>query len=1079
MRKIYLFIGIMLFGVLLVSCNSDITIDITDTSITVEQGETYQIDADASQGDLTFESQDTSIVSINESGLVEALKEGTTKIVITSKEDDSVEVIVDVTVILSNYVKTNDESLVVVQDHMIALDYQASGDVNLTSSDSSIFIIEDGKVKGVSEGSATLTISLVSDASIKVEITINVTKNVILTIDEPLNEMFVDQQKTLTFTANDDVTFESSDTEVISIDENGLMIAHQLGTATISVVSTYDNAIKTSVTFNVLDDPNEITISGLSSVMMDETTMLNIDVDPENSYKGVIWSSSDETIATIDANGNLSAKTPGVVIITATSIYDDDIKATFELEVLNAVVVKADAVEGDTYTYQGYDYVYGEKLFTSIDEAMLNIDAYTQILLTDDVYEDDILINVDGTSIKGINDATIDAVITVDADDVSLSKLTFSNEARIINTNAINNFTFTYNTVTALQGSNIVFLQMDDINQLMISHNDFNNYVGQSIVLTNVLQSETVISHNTFNQVSSALSIDNTTETVEDALLFIERNTISQVDTVMAIFDNKDVSTNTYIRFNDISNYTGVAIESNTGNHIDATLNYWGENGPLNDKFLNIEETQLLGYYDDPNDIVKEEDFDPEIPLVIIPDMDTIDMVLGDEAQITFSVLPTTASTSRIKFITSDSDTLRINTNGELNPLTSGQATITLRLSSDFSINAQVVVNITTTPGIELSTNNTSSGIVVGDLVLLEATPFPLDISEYEVAFTSSDDQIATIDASGVIEAKQAGVVTLTATLVEMPDITQTFTIEVFDSLDDNNLLDLLTQYQVNYATPHEWISYGTSYNYYDFKYESVSKYYFGDIEINQSKLLNVSEGIRPGEPFDDLPDGVTQYNPYNLYWIVVHDTANTSTGAGALSHANYLWNLASSGSTPYVSWHFTIDDQELYQHLPETERGYHAGDGSSQVLQGSTYLGGGNRNGIGIEMGVNDDADVYRTWQRTAKFVASLLTKYDLPRENMKYHNDFSGKDCPKTLRNAGLIPLFEEFEDIEYKVANEFSDATITFESHNPEYVDDTGRVIAMPDRAMTVSYTITVTQDGITSSRTFNTYLPGTIH
>ena len=27
-----------------------------------------------------------------------------------------------------------------------------------------------------------------------------------------------------------------------------------------------------------------------------------------------------------------------------------------------------------------------------------------------------------------------------------------------------------------------------------------------------------------------------------------------------------------------------------------------------------------------------------------------------------------------------------------------------------------------------------------------------------------------------------------------------------------------------------------------------------------------------------------------------------------------------------------------------------------------------------------------------------------------MKYHNDFSGKDCPNTLRNAGLIPLLEK---------------------------------------------------------------------
>jgi len=34
---------------------------------------------------------------------------------------------------------------------------------------------------------------------------------------------------------------------------------------------------------------------------------------------------------------------------------------------------------------------------------------------------------------------------------------------------------------------------------------------------------------------------------------------------------------------------------------------------------------------------------------------------------------------------------------------------------------------------------------------------------------------------------------------------------------------------------------------------------------------------------------------------------------------------------------------------------------------------------GIGIEMAVNEDGDMYRTWQRTAKFVSYLLDKYRL----------------------------------------------------------------------------------------------------
>ena len=49
--------------------------------------------------------------------------------------------------------------------------------------------------------------------------------------------------------------------------------------------------------------------------------------------------------------------------------------------------------------------------------------------------------------------------------------------------------------------------------------------------------------------------------------------------------------------------------------------------------------------------------------------------------------------------------------------------------------------------------------------------------------------------------------------------------------------------------------------------------------------------------------------------------------GAGALSHANYLWNAAVNGDVLNTSWHFTMDDKQLYQHIPVDEIAYHAGD--------------------------------------------------------------------------------------------------------------------------------------------------------
>ena len=60
--------------------------------------------------------------------------------------------------------------------------------------------------------------------------------------------------------------------------------------------------------------------------------------------------------------------------------------------------------------------------------------------------------------------------------------------------------------------------------------------------------------------------------------------------------------------------------------------------------------------------------------------------------------------------------------------------------------------------------------------------------------------------------------------------------VQVYDTLSEDNLLDLLTMSMQTYTTPHEWMVYGTGFNYMDHKYESVSRFLFDELEINQTK---------------------------------------------------------------------------------------------------------------------------------------------------------------------------------------------------------------------------------------------------
>lgn len=148
--------------------------------------------------------------------------------------------------------------------------------------------------------------------------------------------------------------------------------------------------------------------------------------------------------------------------------------------------------------------------------------------------------------------------------------------------------------------------------------------------------------------------------------------------------------------------------------------------------------------------------------------------------------------------------------------------------------------------------------------------------------------------------------------------------------------------------------------------------------------LLTVGTPARPGEERE-------------IEYIVIHETGNTGPNANAESHNAYLHKIS---KTEALSWHYTVDSGQIYKHLPDTEIGFHAGD--------KLVKDGGNRNGIGIEMCVNPENDYEQTLLNTAALVRYLMKAYDIGLENVKKHEDFSGKICPESLIQSGR---WEEF--------------------------------------------------------------------
>jgi N-acetylmuramoyl-L-alanine amidase len=475
-------------------------------------------------------------------------------------------------------------------------------------------------------------------------------------------------------------------------------------------------------------------------------------------------------------------------------------------------------------------------------------------------------------------------------------------------------------------------------------------------------------------------------------------------------------------------------------------------------------------FYTDKSSVPTYTELTPVAPTTITIDNSETELPINAELQMTYTI-DEAATNKIVRWSTSDSNIATIDpVLGIL--LTHGFGEITVYATSmiDDSVIAEYTITVRMDDMLSISTEGNPSSLLVGDSITLTANTLP--VLDVDVEWSTSDPTIATVDTNGVVTTLKAGVVEISATYANDITVSSIITLQVIDDLsitEDNaqSLLNYLSINQKGYVNFFSFDVIGWEGNYHMETYDSVSDYYFDSLTVN-TQLIPEGNGNRPGEGMNTLPEGVTQYNDENVHWVVIHDTASSSETADAGAHANYVDNADTS-----TSWHFTIDDEEIWQHLPTNERAYHAGDGSTNVGEGD-YLGGGNRNGIGIEMAVNEGSDIYRTWQRTAKEAAALLIQYNLPLDHQVYHNDMSGKQCPNTLLTAGLSDTFKSFVAAEFHIQSNFAGATITFTSNNPDVLDNTGRIISSVEEGTTVSYTIDVTYNGETVSKTFYTYV-----
>lgn len=160
--------------------------------------------------------------------------------------------------------------------------------------------------------------------------------NRIITLNQ--TDVSIYQSKTYTFEPdvkrvveeapeNTEFIWTSSDETIATVSATGTVTVVGYGEAVITCTASDDEYIFAQATVHGILPVTGVTLNAQDVTLLlaekdpdAANTTLHYSIEPENAFeKDVVWSTSDENVATVDDSGNIHAVAPGTAIITATS----------------------------------------------------------------------------------------------------------------------------------------------------------------------------------------------------------------------------------------------------------------------------------------------------------------------------------------------------------------------------------------------------------------------------------------------------------------------------------------------------------------------------------------------------------------------------------------------------------------------------------------------------------------------------------------------------------------------------------------------------------------------------------------
>ena len=315
--------------------NTEITIDLSSGNKTVQI--TPTITPDSANKNITWTSSNTSIARVDEFGTITGISNG--EATVTAKTVNGLTKICKVKVVTSPTAISLNKTNAVIDTttsknmQLTAVITPASANIYTgitwtSSNDNVVQVNQQGLVKGISNGLATVTAKTENGCTAQCRIVVGATiaginlapSNSAIEIEEKLQINATIEPKT----SEETLIWVSSNSKIATVDQNGVVTGKSHGTVTITATGR-DSMVANSVKVTVQTAPKSISLNitektiDLSTDAKSFQLIGTISPSTANVYLEQTWTSDNTSVANVDNNGRVTALKNGDATITVST----------------------------------------------------------------------------------------------------------------------------------------------------------------------------------------------------------------------------------------------------------------------------------------------------------------------------------------------------------------------------------------------------------------------------------------------------------------------------------------------------------------------------------------------------------------------------------------------------------------------------------------------------------------------------------------------------------------------------------------------------------------------------------------